>query len=287
MQKQQQIVVVTGISGAGKATAIRALEDGGYFCIDNLPVPVLPRLLELLGHAQEIARLALVVDAREPRFIGQAPKAIRELREQGHQVEVLFLEASDEILLRRFSETRRRHPLSPQGTVLEGLAAERALLSELRALADDVVDTSRTTVHELKQLVIERFAGDQDHTLAVSVVSFGYRYGLPSQADLVLDVRFLPNPYFVPHLRPLPGTSADVSRWVLDQPVAQDFLGRARELLLFLLPRYRDEGKSYLTLALGCTGGRHRSVALAEALGNALATEGVRARVRHRDVERE
>ncbi len=287
MSRTQRIVFVTGLSGGGKATAVRALEDAGFFCIDNLPVPVIPKLLDLLGHAPEVTKLALVVDAREKRFLHEAPKIVGEARAQGHDVGLLFLEAADEVLLRRFSETRRRHPLAPSGTVLEGIAAERALLGELRALADQVIDTSQTSVHELKALILERFGGDQEHALSVTVTSFGYRFGLPSQADIVLDVRFLPNPYFVPELREHPGTAPEVARWILDHQLARDFLDRARDLLLFLLPRYREEGKAYLTVALGCTGGRHRSVALAEALGGALAQAGVRARVRHRDVERE
>lgn len=283
----QRIVVVTGMSGGGKQTAARALEDAGYFCIDNLPVPVIPKLLELFAHSAEITKVALVVDAREMKFLGETPRILGEARAQGHDVRLLFLDASDDVLIRRFSETRRRHPRAPSGTVLEGIAAERALLSELRAMADDVLDTSTTTVHELKSLVADRYGGEQADALIVSVTSFGYRYGIPTQADIVLDVRFLPNPYFVPELRPHPGTSPQVSRWVLDHEVAADFLARARDLLTFLLPRYRSEGKAYLTVALGCTGGRHRSVALAEALGQALAENGVKARVRHRDVERE
>jgi UPF0042 nucleotide-binding protein len=283
----QRIVFVTGVSGAGKATAVRALEDAGYFCIDNLPVPVIPRLLEMLAHSPELTKLALVVDAREKKYLGETPKILGEARAQGHEVQLLFLEASDDVLIRRYSETRRRHPLAPSGTVLEGIAAERALLSELRAMADEVIDTSTTTVHELKALVLERFGGEQTESLSVTITSFGYRYGLPPQADIVLDVRFLPNPYFVAELRPHPGTSPQVSHWVLSHDVARDFLARAADLLAFLMPRYREEGKAYLTVALGCTGGRHRSVALAEALGASLGEQGLRVRVRHRDVERE
>lgn len=282
----QRIVFVTGMSGGGKATALRALEDSGFFCIDNLPVPVVPKLIELLNHAPQVQKLALVVDAREPRFLGDAPRVVEKARAQGHDVDLIFLDAEDDVLIRRFSETRRRHPLSPEGTVPEGIAAERKLLTDLRGLADDIIDTSHTTVHELKAMLQDRFAADRGE-LVVSVLSFGYRHGLPSQADIVLDVRFLPNPFFIPELRELPGTTPVVSRWVLDHQVARDFLDRSRDLLGFLLPRYRDEGKAYFTVALGCTGGRHRSVALAEALGNALATMGFRARVRHRDVDRE
>lgn len=283
----QRIVFVSGLSGAGKLTAIRALEDSGFFCIDNLPVPVIPKLLDLLTHSTDLGKLALVVDAREQRYLGEAPKILAEARARGHHVELLFLDASDDALIRRFSETRRRHPLAPDGTVPEGISAERALMADLRAMADEVFDTSTTTVHELKQLVQERFAGEHATALNVTITSFGYRYGLPPQGDIVLDARFLPNPYFVAELRPRPGTDPSVSRWVLSHQVARDFLDRVRDLLLFLLPRYRDEGKAYLTVAIGCTGGRHRSVALSEALGNELATRGIRARVRHRDVERE
>ena len=287
MTKPQRIVFVTGMSGGGKLTAVRALEDAGFFCIDNLPAPVIPKLLELLMHSVEMKKLALVVDARETRYLGEIPRIIQDARAQGHEVDLLFLDASDESLIRRFSETRRRHPLSPDATVPEGIKAERELLKELRAMADEVVDTSTTTVHELKQLIQDHFSSDNVQSLSVTLLSFGYRYGLPIQADIVLDVRFLPNPYFVPELRALPGTSPTVSRWVLEHTVARDFLERARDLLTFLLPRYKDEGKAYLTVAIGCTGGRHRSVALSEALGNELATQGVKVRVRHRDVDRE
>lgn len=287
--KTQRIVLVTGMSGGGKGTAARALEDVGWFCIDNLPVPVIPKLLEMLSHSQDPGKIALVVDARERRHIGETPEVVAAARAGGHHVEVLFLDASDDALIRRFSETRRRHPLAEDGkTMPEGIAAERALLAPLRALADEVVDTSDTNVHELKQIVQERFASkDSASTLDVTVTSFGYRYGLPPQADLVFDVRFLPNPYFVPELKAHPGTEPAVSKWVLEHEVCQQFLAHLRQMLTFLLPRYRDEGKAYLTVALGCTGGRHRSVALSEALATGLQDEGVRARVRHRDVHRD
>jgi UPF0042 nucleotide-binding protein len=258
----QRIVFVTGMSGGGKLTAVRALEDSGFFCIDNLPVPVIPKMLDLLQHSAEMTKLAIVFDAREKKYLGEAPKIVADARARGLDVQLLFLEASDVSLIRRFSETRRRHPLAPDGTVPEGIAAERALLADLRAIADEVIDTSATTVHELKHLVQERFGSESVTQLNVTVTSFGYRYGLPPQADIVLDVRFLPNPYFVPDLRALPGTSLEVSRWVLDHQISRDFLARAAELLTFLLPRYRDEGKAYLTV-------------------------GVKARVRHRDVDRE
>lgn len=287
-QGPQRIVLITGMSGGGKGTAARALEDAGWFCIDNLPVPVIPKLLEMLVHSQELGNIALVVDARERRHIGETPKVIETARAGGHDVEVLFIDADDETLIRRFSETRRRHPLAEDGkTMPEGIAAERVLLSHLRKMADEVVDTSQTNVHELKQIIQARFAQhDGPPALDVTVTSFGYRYGLPPQADLVFDVRFLPNPYFVPELRDSPGTTPEVSWWVLRHEVCQQFLQHLRQMLTFLLPRYRDEGKAYLTVALGCTGGRHRSVALAEALGQELAEDGVKTSVRHRDVNR-
>lgn len=286
MSQSQQILFVTGVSGSGKGTAVRALEDAGYFCIDNLPVPVVPRLLELFGQASGMRRLAIGVDARERSFLAQAPSIVADARALGHDVKLLFLDASDEAVLRRFSETRRRHPLAPDGSVQDGVRVERELLSDLRAAADELIDTSHTTVHELKALVLERFGSEEAQRLGLSVMSFGYRYGLPPQADLVLDVRFLPNPYFVPELRDHPGTAEPVSRWVLERAPAGEFLARIRSLLGHLLPQYRAEGKAYLTVALGCTGGRHRSVAMAEALGAALVDDGHRCRVVHRDVDR-
>lgn len=282
------LVLVTGMAGAGKSTAIRALEDAGYFCIDNLPVVLLPRLIELARSGEGIApRLALVVDAREKNFLSQAPQVIEAVRGAGHPLSILFLDAADEALIRRFSETRRRHPLAPRGTVPEGIALERKVLAPLRALADEVADTSHLSVHELKEFVQSRYGGEAQHGLVVNVVSFGYRHGLPPQADVVLDVRFLPNPYFVPELKGLPGTDPRVAGWVLAHPETQEFLTRAGGLLLFLLPRYLAEGKSYLTVAVGCTGGRHRSVALAEALAQRFGAAASQVRVRHRDVEKE
>jgi UPF0042 nucleotide-binding protein len=283
-----RIVVVTGMSGSGKSTAIRALEDAGWFCIDNLPVVLLSKLLELVGHGagEEMPRLALVVDARETRFLEQTPAAIEEVRRIGHEVEVLFLDCSDEALLRRFSETRRRHPLSPDGSVAEGIAQERKLLAGLRALATQVIDTTRMTVHELRDAFTARFGNRSVDALNVSIVSFGYRNGLPQNSDLVFDLRFLPNPYFVEGLRPLPGTDPRVASWVLARPETQEFFDRLLSLVSWLLPRYRAEGKAYLTIALGCTGGRHRSVALAEELGKRLSHTEARVKVQHRDVDR-
>lgn len=283
-----RIVLVTGLSGAGKSTATKALEDLGYFCIDNLPVMLLPKLLELVSHgtSDEVQRLAIVVDAREGRFLDSTPAALEEVRREGHSLEVVFFDCSDEALLRRFSETRRRHPSSPDGSVADGIAEERRLLSQLRALADQIIDTTRMNVHELRDAVTARFGGPgKDDQLNVTLLSFGFRNGIPPASDLVFDVRFLPNPYFVEGLKPHPGTDPRVSQWVLERTQTQEFLARLESLLTFLIPQYRAEGKSYLTVSIGCTGGRHRSVALAEELAKRL-TEHRRANVKvtHRDV---
>ncbi|HEY4770230.1 MAG TPA: RNase adapter RapZ [Myxococcales bacterium] len=283
-----RIVVVTGLSGAGKSTATKALEDLGFFCIDNLPVMLLPKLLELVSHgtSDEVQRLAIVVDAREGRFLDSTPAALEEVRREGHQLEVVFFDCADDALMRRFSETRRRHPLSPEGSVQEGIALERGMLTQLRALADQIVDTTRMNVHELRDVITAKFGGPgQDDKLNLTLLSFGFRNGIPPASDLVFDVRFLPNPYFVEGLKPHPGTDPRVAAWVLERMQTQEFLARLESLLQFLIPQYRAEGKSYLTVSIGCTGGRHRSVALAEELGRRL-TEKQRANVKitHRDV---
>jgi RNase adapter protein RapZ len=285
-----RIVLLTGMSGGGKSTAIKALEDAGWFCIDNLPVLLVPKLLDLVVHgaSDEVHRLALVIDAREGRFLDQTPQAVDEVRRAGHKLEVVFLDCSDETLLRRFSETRRRHPLAPEGAVVDGIALERKLLGALRAIGDLVIDTTRMNVHELRDAITALFgtAGEAG-MLNVTLVSFGYRNGIPANSDLVFDLRFLPNPYFVEGLKPHPGTDPRVSEWVLGRAQTQEFLDHLEAMLEFLLPQYKAEGKSYLTVSLGCTGGRHRSVAIAEELSKRL-TDKHRARVKvtHRDIEK-
>jgi UPF0042 nucleotide-binding protein len=285
-----RIVVVTGMSGAGKSTAIKALEDLGYFCIDNLPVMLLPKLLELvsLGTNEEVDRLAIVVDAREARFLEKTPAAFEEVRRSGHRLEVIFFDCQDDALLRRFSETRRRHPLSPEGSVAEGIAHERMLLGHLRNLSDQIVDTTRMNVHELRDAITSKFGGPGGPDgLNVTLLSFGFRNGIPPASDLVFDVRFLPNPYFVEGLKAYPGTDPRVSSWVLERNQTQEFLARLESLLGFLIPQYRAEGKSYLTVSIGCTGGRHRSVALSEELGKRLSEKNrANVKVTHRDVNK-
>jgi UPF0042 nucleotide-binding protein len=283
-----RIIVVTGMSGAGKSTAIKALEDLGYFCIDNLPVMLLPKLLDLVSHgaSDEVDRLAIVVDAREARFLEKTPAAFDEVRREGHQLEVIFFDCQDDALLRRFSETRRRHPISPDGSVAEGIAQERKLLAQLRALSDQIVDTTRMNVHELRDAITAKFGGPgADDGLNVTLLSFGFRNGIPPASDLVFDVRFLPNPYFVEGLKAFPGTDPRVSSWVLERSQAQEFLTQLESMLTFLIPQYRAEGKSYLTVSIGCTGGRHRSVALSEELGKRLSEKHrANVKVTHRDV---
>jgi RNase adapter protein RapZ len=281
----RQMVVVTGMSGSGKSTAIRALEDAGYFCIDNLPAPLLPKVAELAG--PEAQKLAFVIDVREGRFLDDAPHVLDEMRRAGHTVELLFLDSSDDALHRRYSETRRRHPLAPRGSVADGIARERAALKALREESQHVLDTSALTVHELKTQIHRRFGSEGAVGLAVTVMSFGFKYGVPPQADLLFDVRFLPNPYFVPELKALTGRDPAVAQYVLEREESAEFLTRLEGLLEFLLPRYQREGKSYLTVAIGCTGGKHRSVAIAQALVTALKARQQAAQLWDRDIEKE
>jgi UPF0042 nucleotide-binding protein len=280
-----RLVVVTGVSGAGKSTALRALEDLGFYAVDNLPLPLVPQLIDLLASRPDIDRIALGIDARSGNFLAGMQSIFADLRKRGLTVEVLFLEASDDILLRRFSETRRRHPLSDTD-IRAGITAERQTLTALRQAASAVVDTGTLNVHVLRGLIQERY-GSGEGELAVTLLSFGFKHGIPSEADIVLDVRFLPNPFFIPELKPYPGTDPRVASFVLGQPDAKAFLDRLAELSAFLLPRYRAEGKSYLTIAIGCTGGKHRSVALAGALAERLSSGGQPVRLWHRDVDKE
>jgi RNase adapter protein RapZ len=279
-----RMVVVTGVSGAGKSTALRALEDLGFYCVDNLPSPLIVKFAELAG-SSEVNKVALVIDTREGDFLLGAGEALRTLKSSGQaDVEVLFLDAPDDVLKRRFSETRRRHPLA-EGDLEGGLRRERQLLTGLREEADAIIDTGRLSVHQLKDIVTERYARGHASHLGVTFVSFGYKHGVPSEADVVLDVRFLPNPFFVDALSPKTGREPEVAAFVLDSDDAREFLQHALGLLRFLLPRCEAEGKSYLTVAIGCTGGRHRSVAVAAELAQRLGDD-YSITVRHRDVER-
>lgn len=278
-----RLVVVTGLSGAGKSTALRALEDLGFYSADNLPLPLLPKFIELLSSRADIDRAALVIDARGGDFLQDATSIFADIRRSGHVVEVLFLDASDEILIRRFSETRRKHPLSDTD-IRAGLTAERQKLATLRQEANALVDTGALTVHVLRALIQERY-GRSDGDLSVTLLSFGFKHGLPAEADVVLDVRFLPNPFFVPHLSALSGEDEAVARFVMDDPETKAFVDKAEELLRLSVQGFVHEGKSYATVAIGCTGGRHRSVAIVKELGRRLG-EQFSVSIRHRDISR-
>lgn len=281
------VVIVTGLSGSGKSTAIRALEDLGFYCIDNLPVALIPHFLTLSDNAKEpIGRVALGIDGREGGFLDAYPAVLAGLRKSGHAVKVLYFEAPENVLLRRFSETRRPHPAAGEHGVLDGIRTEERQLAGLRESADLVIDTSSYTVHALRDVLARQVETDVQRTLRVTVQSFGYKYGVPIDADLMLDVRFLPNPFFVEALRDKRGTDRQVVEFVLGQPETAPFLDRLSALLETLMPLYVREGKSYLMLAVGCTGGRHRSVAVAEEVGRRLRAWDYAVRVHHRDVQR-
>ncbi len=283
-----QVVIVTGLSGSGKSTAIHVLEDLGFYCIDNLPVTLIPRFLELCANSEEpITRVALGIDQRERVFLRSYPDVLADLRNRGLRLQILYLEAADDVLLRRFSETRRPHPAAGNRGVAEGIRTERELLSGLRELATQVLDTSTFTVHELREKLRQALAHfrTQD-SLAVTLESFGYKYGIPVDADIMFDVRFLSNPFFVEELRPKTGLDTDVATYVLQRPEAELFVSQVSALLESTLPLYVREGKSYLTVTIGCTGGRHRSVAMIEELGRRLATWGYAIHLRHRDLQR-
>lgn len=280
-----QLVILTGLSGSGKSTVLKTFEDLGFYCVDNLPVDLIPTFSELHMHGSgEIERAALLVDAREGEQLKRLPALVRDLRRE-HPATLVFIEASDEALLRRFSETRRPHPLGHDRPVREGLRRERELMEPIRKLSDVVIDTTKFNVHELRQFITDRFKNPNRRPLLLSLVSFGYRFGVPGDADLVFDVRFLPNPHFVPSLRRYSGKDQKVARYIRSFPQTGEFLRRIEGLLTYLIPHYIREGKSYLTIAFGCTGGRHRSVALAEAVRRALARRGYSAKVVHRDLD--
>jgi UPF0042 nucleotide-binding protein len=282
-QGAAHLVVITGMSGSGKASALKAFEDLGYYCVDNLPVGLIPGFADLVKQSAEIGKAALVADIREGEQLRKLPAIIRSLKKQLNTT-VIFLEAADESLLRRFSETRRPHPLGKDSTVKNALSKERRMLQPIRAQADLVVDTSKFTVHELRSHITSKFtSGSTDRDILISVVSFGYKSGVPNDADLVFDVRFLPNPHFVAKFRPLTGRHPQVAKYIRSFPQTQEFIARISDLLVYLIPHYVREGKSYLTIAFGCTGGQHRSVMIAEEVRKRLAKPGYRVKAIHRD----
>lgn len=281
-----KVVVISGLSGSGKSTAAKALEDLGWFCVDNLPVTLLPKFLEVCQMSGGgINRVSLVMDAREGDFLKEYGDTIKKLREEGQNIELLFFDASDEVILKRYSETRRRHPLAGSGTATDGINREREKLSEVRLMADRVIDTTALNVHQLRELVFQTYgdwAGEAG--LVVNLLSFGYSHGLPFNADLVIDVRFLKNPYFVPEMKMLTGEDPNVTGYILGSAEASLFMSKFLNLIGFLIPLYEKEGKAYLTIAIGCTGGRHRSVAIANEIGKAMEGGRYKVRVQHRDI---
>ena len=285
--KEIRLVVVSGPSGAGKSTAVKVLEDLGFFCVDNLPVTLLPKFMELLSQSAEITKVATVVDVREREFLKEFPAIFRAIKEAGYKGELLFLEASDESLIRRFSETRRRHPLGNVDSPIEGIRAERELLKEVKIYADKIIDTSAFNSKDLQRHIRDYFSAPVSRAqMAINIISFGYSYGIPQDADIVMDVRFLPNPYFVDEFKGLDGRSDSVKDFVLSRKEAADFIERFREFLNYLIPLYWKEGKSYLTIAVGCTGGKHRSIVIAEKISEGIVSEYGIPRVRHRDIDK-
>jgi UPF0042 nucleotide-binding protein len=287
-KRLKQFVLITGLSGSGKASVLKAFEDLGYRCVDNLPVDLIPQFMQMSSQpGSHPDRAAAVVDIREGEAISQLPTVYQTLSRDNLKLSLVFLEASDQALIRRFEETRRPHPLGRDLPVREGIRLERTLLKPMRQLADAVIDTSRLNVHELRELIHTRFGSmAARRSMLVSIVSFGFRWGVPPDADLVFDARFLANPNYVPRLKEKTGHDLAVRRFMDSHPQTREFLSRLMSLLLYLLPQYIREGKSYLTIAVGCTGGRHRAVALAEQMGTAIGREGYRTRVSHRDIGR-
>jgi len=284
--KRGRVIIISGLSGSGKSCAARALEDEGFFVVDNLPLNLLHRLLvDVRAGVLTSDNLAVVIDVRNREYLAGLEATLEQLRSAGIDFEIIFFDAADEVLVRRYSETRRRHPLARTEQVTEGIARERQLLQQIKNNATRIVDTSWTTPHQLRRELVQSLDEDgPQQPLAVLLQSFGYRYGVPSGSDLVMDVRFLPNPHFIPELQPLTGEDQAVREFVLNNPVCQEFMKHFEGLLHYLLPRYRQEGKSYLTVSIGCTGGRHRSVSVVEHLRQRLPQEGILLETAHRDI---
>jgi UPF0042 nucleotide-binding protein len=285
---ETRVVILTGPAGAGKSTAIKTLEDLGFFCVDNLPIILLPKFIELSqGSVEEISKIAMVMDIRERPFLKEYPRIFEEMRERGQKIELIYLEASDEAILRRFSETRRQHPLAEEGSVLEGIAIEREELADLKQLADQIIDTTHLNVHQLREVITQYFSHvTPEKKMFITLLSFGYKFGVPYNVDIVIDVRFLPNPYFVEGLKFLTGNDQSVIDYVMRSDDTQHFIEKFKGFLDFLLPRYEKEGKTYLTIGIGCTGGKHRSVVIANYLDKIIDQERYIIRVDHRDLNK-
>ena len=286
--KNLRVVIITGLSGSGKSTALRALEDIGFFCVDNLPVILLPKFLSITtSSSPEIKQVAMVMDLRERSFLDKYQRIFTGLKEKGYKIEILFLESSDDSLLHRFSETRRIHPLSERGLIMEGILMEREKLSSLKKMADKIIDTTSLNVHQLKDIVQSYFLpSSRQKKMVINLTSFGYRYGLPVDADLVFDVRFLPNPYFVENLKNYDGHNADVQDYVLQNKESKEFLKKILDLMNLLIPLYEKEGKVRLNIAMGCTGGKHRSVVMANKLDSYFSSMKYMVNLNHRDINK-
>jgi len=287
--KFQSLVIITGMSGSGKHTAFNAFEDLGYFCVDNLPTSLISRLLQMSDAAGgELQELAIVIDVRLGEPLEGFERLFGEIRQSHTNAKIIFVDASTEVLARRYGETRRLHPLAQDTTLLEGIRAERKKLSSVRTLADLVIDTSEFSVHDLRDFIYQNFQRtDQEEVLNVSLVSFGFKHGIPQNSELVFDVRFLPNPYFIPDLKEQTGNDPSVAKYMLKQPETGEILGKIHDMLEYLLPKYTREGKKYLTISIGCTGGRHRSVLVANELQKRLNKKGRKINLIHRDLHSE
>ncbi|MFZ1036443.1 MAG: RNase adapter RapZ [Smithella sp.] len=286
--KNLRVVIISGLSGSGKSTALRALEDIGFFCVDNLPVILLPKFLSITAvSSPEIKQVALVMDLRERSFLDKYKRIFAGLKEKGYKIEILFLESGDESLMHRFNETRRIHPLSERGMIMEGILLEREKLSSLKKMADKIIDTTSINVHQLKDLVQRHFSpSSRNKKMVINVTSFGYRYGLPADADLVFDVRFLPNPYFIEKLKNYDGNNIDVRNYVLQNKESMEFLEKISDLMNLLIPLYEKEGKVRLNIAMGCTGGKHRSVVIANKISSFFSSMKYIVNLNHRDIQK-
>ena len=284
--KNHKIIIITGLSGSGKSTAVAAFEDAGFYCVDNMPVDLLPKFLELpIESESEITGLALVMDLRERGFLSKYKDVFDSLRQKGHNFEILFLEADEQILLQRYSQTRRQHPVSQGKGVLESIRAEKRMLRDLKKAADNVINTSHYNVHELKSIILNIAQKVIELVpMYIKIVSFGFKYGIPHDADVIIDVRFLPNPYFIPELKALDGETKQVKNYVLENKLTRIFLDKYLDLLDYLIPLYEKEGKAYLTLAVGCTGGRHRSVVIARVIYEYINASELQIEITHRDI---
>src|SRR5262245_40900799 len=289
VQTPTQFIIITGLSGSGKSGAMKCFEDLGFFCVDNLPAKLIPTFVELCTRkGEEIRNVALIIDIREGGFLHDFPAEYEKMKAEGYNFSILFLEASDDVLQRRFSETRRPHPLAFDRPVIQGITEERERLAPIRELADIIIDTSTVNIHELREHINKIYAASNDgKTLVISIISFGYKHGIPFNSDIIFDVRFLPNPYFVPEFKNQNGTDEGVKNFVLESSDSREFLQKLEEIFTFLLPKYTREGKTYLTVSIGCTGGKHRSVAIANYLEEYLKSLGHEVRCKHRDINKE